>query len=372
MKRGKYVVAITITVAAVFLLVGFDTALDLRSKALGNETAYIPAQCYTMTISDSGRVLNSCYPCHTTPLKPNRTFDEGLQEEYAFPGPALANPWTNLFTDRTRAAAAITDAQILEYVRTPNYSDAAGRLLLADRLTQLPREWDADGDGRWSGYVPDCGFRLDDQGFDHDACGAYTGWRAYGYYPFPSTHWPTNGSLADVLIRLPEPFRQDTAGRFDKDVYTLNLAILESLIKEADIAIEPTDEGRAGVDLNRNGAVDTATRIAFRWAPLDNEHMRFAVRAGELQRRGEVQAAAGLFPVGTELLQTLRYFDVAGGDLRMAPRFKEVRYARKARWYTYAELETIGMNELKERSDFPDRTRLPVGRLEHGVANGRG
>jgi Tol biopolymer transport system component len=45
---------------------------------------------------------------------------------------------------------------------------------------------------------------------------------------------------------------------------------------------------------------------------------------------------------------------------------------QKTRWRTYAELETLAMNEIKERNDFPDRLKLPRGNLEDGISNGQG
>lgn len=83
--------------------------------------------------------------------------------------------------------------------------------------------------------------------------------------------------------------------------------------------------------------------------------------------------AAGLYPAGTEFLNTLRYVAVSdSGNIEMAPRMKEIRYARKLKWLTYAELETLALDEVKERDDFPDRLKLPMGNLEEGVSNGVG
>ena len=51
-------------------------------------------------------------------------------------------------------------------------------------------------------------FDFDDEGFDHAPDGTPTGWRAFAYMPLPSTFWPANGSTDDVLIRLPEAYRE--------------------------------------------------------------------------------------------------------------------------------------------------------------------
>ena len=58
-------------------------------------------------------------------------------------------------------------------------------------------------------------FNFDNEGFDKDLKNNYTGWRAFAYYPFLGTFWPTNGSTDDVLIRLPETFWKDKNGNFN-------------------------------------------------------------------------------------------------------------------------------------------------------------
>lgn len=345
---------------------------SLKTKALQNQAPYLPPQCYTQTVKANGDVQNPCYTCHTKGFRPDFINDNDLQEEFAFPEYAMQNHWTNIFQDRSGALSEIPDEEILAYIRTSNYTDGDGRILPAEDIDDLPPEWDDDMDGAWSGYKPDCHFRFDALGFDRDPSGNYTGWRAFAYYPFPATHWPANGDYGDVLIRLDKPFR-NFEGRFDLETYRLNLAIVESIIKKTNVSIPPTDETRYGTDLNRNGRLDTAERIAFDWAPNENRQMSYVGDALALQQQGGIHLAAGLFPENTEFLQTLRYVGVSdGGEIQMAPRMKEIRYARKFKWLTYAEMETLALNEVKERADFPDRLKLPIGNLEDGVTNGVG
>jgi Tol biopolymer transport system component len=344
----------------------------LTGTVLTNQAPYLPPQCYTKTVQADGAVRNSCYTCHTKGLRPDFVNDGDLQLEFAFPAYAEQNHWTNLLVDRRSVQTQIADTDILDYIRTSNYFDAEGRIVPAADLAELPQQWDPDGDGVWSGYVPDCYFNFDEAGFDHDPSGGYTGWRALAYYPFPATHWPANGDYGDVMIRLPDAF-QTRQQVFDPDVYRTNLAILEALIKKSDVAIPPTDENRYQVDLDKDGRLATACRITYDWAPNDDRQMRYVGDAGELQAAGEVQLAAGLFPEGTEFLNTLRYVDITEeGEIAMADRMKEIRYARKIRWLTYAQLETLALNEVKERDDFPDRLKLPIGNMEDGVSNGVG
>ena len=157
---------------------------DLRSRNPVNAFAFIPPQCYTKTRT-KGEVHNPCYTCHIRPVVPNYVNDGDLQTLYDFPDPALGNPWTNMFLDRRPAIAALPDDAILAYVRTDNYRNEKGEPELAARLAHPPAGWDINGDGHWSGYVPDIHFTFDTEGYDVGPDGTRTGWRAYGYLPLP-------------------------------------------------------------------------------------------------------------------------------------------------------------------------------------------
>ncbi|TCJ12264.1 hypothetical protein EZJ19_13070 [Parasulfuritortus cantonensis] len=349
-------------------------APPLKARILANEAAYIPAQCYTRTQDADGRAHNPCYACHTQPWRPNFVNDASLQLAYDFAEIPRRNRWRNLFKDRRAAIAAIPDEAVLSHIRTSNYLDARGHIIPAERLGHVEPAWDYDGNGLWQGFVPDARFAFDAEGFDRDAQGRPTGWRAFAYYPFLGTFWPTNGSTDDVLIRLAPAFRNDVKGQPDLTVYKTNLAIVEALIRERDVAIEPVDEAAlGGVDLDKDGRIGTARKIAYDWAPLRKRHMWYVGQALEEQRRGRVHLAAGLYPEGTEFLHTVRYIDVdAAGENRLSARMKEVRYARKRYWATYADLQNLALKEVKEKHDFPDRLRTVRGNIEAGVSNGQG
>ena len=347
--------------------------VNLLNTNLENKAAYIPAQCYTDTIDSRGRVHNPCYTCHTQPVRPNQINDSDLQLSYSFPAFATHNFWRNLFVDRTTRVAAISDQEILHYVRQDNYLGADSEPILAKRLRNLPTAWDYNGDGAWNGFIPDAYFKFDQEGFDRAPDGRYTGWRAFAYYPFPGTFWPTNGSTDAVLIRLAAPFRSDAAGQFDLTVYKINLAILEALFTEQDVAIDPVDENRFGIDLDKDGQLTTATRITYDWAPLEGRNMRYVGQASALQQQGQLHLAARLFPEGTEFLHSVRYIDLDGSDNpQLAAHLKELRYGRKAFWMSYADLRELALNEEKENHDFPDRLRQIIGDPERGIANGQG
>lgn len=346
----------------------FDADYDVTNNIIYNEVAYITSQCYTKTSDAGGNVFNPCFTCHIKGTEPNFLDDGDLQLSYSFPGAALKNPWTNLFEDRSMRVAAISDEQILDYVRTNNYLAEDGTIILADLLNHLPKNWDLGKDGTWDGYIPDSYYSFDTEGFDRDPKGNYTGWRAFGYYPFLGTFWPTNGSTDDVMIRLGEPFRQNEQGDFDLKMYKLNLAIVEAVIKRSDVAIEAVDETVFQVDIDKDGAFGEASLIKYDWAPTKGRTMSFVGKARQLQEAGELHLSAGLYPVGTEFLHSVRYIDPqADGDIALGARMKELRYAKKHTRYKYFELEQEVMREASEKALDPDITKNVLGDMERGT-----
>jgi hypothetical protein len=190
----------------------------------------------------------------------------------------------------------------------------------------------------------------------------------FAYYPLPGGFMPANGSFDDVLIRLPRAFRSDLAGELDLNVYALNLAIIEALIRRQDVAIAETDERSLAVDLDGDGALGLATRVHYE--PFG---MKYVGQAGALYAQSRVHLASGLFPQGTEFLHSVRYLAVdASGRVYPAPRMKELRYARKKRWLTYAQLSDHAQREAKDAVLNPDRPEQFHGDAEHGLYNAAG
>lgn len=307
-----------------------------------NREAPIPSMCYTKTDG----ISNPCWTCHTGGIGLNQASDTAFQLDYAFSEYGMSNRWTNLFVDRTAARAGITDEQILAYIREDNYTPLRKAL---------------EGRKDYPGYKPDLDFKqgFDEQGFARDG----SGWRAVRYKPFLGTFWPTNGSTDDVFIRLPEQFRQDAQGRPSREVYRINLSLLEAAMTvrpyERDPAkvrrkVEPLDERVAGMDLDGDGEL----------------------RAGVTEVRGVPAHYAGgaagvkvvtyVYPAGTEFLHTVRYVDPEVPSL-LSVRMKELRYSRKTvdsdRWHVSATYE----QEFEEKQ----RGRLPVfqGEPEVGLIN---
>ena len=343
------------------------TSNELTSDVLENPTAYIPPQCYTKTTDADGAVHNPCYVCHTESKAPNFLNDIDVQQELVFPEPGVINRWHNMFKDNSEKVEEITDDFILNYVRQDNYKTTNGRLILADALNEVPAEWDRNKNGEWDGFIPDSYYNFNEKGFDTAPDGNLTGWRVFAYYPFLGTFMPVNGSTDDVMIRLPEAFRKDEQGLFNQDVYELNLSIIESLLKQKDIVISEVDETLYSVDLNKDGKLSRTNTIRFAWSPNDNIFMSYVGLAKTKLEKDGVKLAAGLFPVGTEFLHSVRYIDAQNGKTVMASRMKELRYARKDNWRNYYQLERIATQEVKERHDFPDRTKQVLGNMEVGL-----
>ncbi len=347
----------------------------MHVRRLRNTIAYVPPQCFTKTRGDDGKPKNPCYACHTRSEAPNFVDDEDLQVTLKLPAPGAKNPWTNLLAPPVARAPAVGDDAVLKYVRESNYFDADGQVALSKVLQKPPADWDGNGNGRWDGFVPDVEFAFDEKGFDHRPDGAHTGWRAFAYYPFVGTFFPTNGSADDVLIRLDPALREDEAGHFDRIVYTVNFAIVEALVTRSDVAIDSVDEATLGVDLDLDGRLGRATRVAFDDARdgRGGTRMRYVGRARALEKGGGFPIAPGLFPLHTEFFHTVRYLDVGpDGVVTMAPRMKEVRYARKAIWMTYDALRAHVALEAKTTATNPDRTHGVEWFREAGVANGLG
>lgn len=266
-----------------------------------NREAIVPAMCYTRT---EGR-HNPCYVCHQKSVegRPNRMDDGDLQEAYSFSTVGTTNHWRNLFEDRSARVAAISDAEISSWVAEDNYSALAPRLEAAG----------------FEGYIPDLtglergAEAFDEEGFAKDG----SHWVAFSYKPMPSTFWPTNGAIDDVMIRLAPAFRSTADGAYSRDVYKANLALVEAKVKGLEVVtVRDVDERAFGVDLDADGRLGVIRRIT--------------------DTRAFVGAAAQwywtpyTYPLDTEFLHSVRYLGVgADGSIGTPPRMKELRYMRK-------------------------------------------
>lgn len=352
-----------------FILSSMLVIITLNAQNLTNKTPSIPSQCYTKTQISPTQTHNPCYACHTKGVEPNFNDDSDFQTDLAFRESAKKNPWTNLFHP-PRIDPHLSDKKLLNYIRTSNYQNKE-RLYLADKLKHPPKAWDLNHNGRWDGYTPDCYYHFDEEGFDHNPQGTITGWRAFRYYPFVGTFWPTNGSTDDVLIRLDKIFWQNSAGKIDLAVYKLNLAIVEAMIKRQSITIPATDEKLYGVDLDHNGFLGEAHTIFYEWDPLHGKNMSYVGLARKALLQGQIHLAAGLFPEGTEFLHSVRYIDYDDQQrVRLSARFKELRYAKKTHWIQYSDLMLLTQGATRNKATDPDQTELSHGDFEKGILLG--
>ncbi len=313
--------------------------LALARASIGkteNFEAVVPSQCYTKTDG----IANPCWTCHTQSQGENFQRDWHLQETYSFSDFALTNRWNNLFVDRSAAIAALSDTETLTYIRADNYT---------------PLRTALKGQTDYPGYVPDLDFSqgFDDEGFAKDG----SGWRALRYKPFLGTFWPTNGSTDDVMIRLPRSFQTDSQGNFSREIYKLNLALLEAAMtvapsipaKEFSRVVEPVNEHLAATDLDGNGHLASdATRI---------HQLPPYYRGGA----STVPISRYRYPEGTEFLHTVRYIDPDNPTL-LSTRMKEVRYSRKMQWLDDWALMRVYEKELldKEEGKLPTFKGSPL------------
>jgi hypothetical protein len=303
-------------------------ALHGRGRA-GNPEASVPPMCYTATDG----LANPCWVCHTAATGRNYHTDWDVQVEYRFSDAAKANYWSNLFVDRQQFIASVADDDMLEYVRQDNYAPL--RQALASR-------------SGYPGYVPDldlaAGFA--DDGLARDG----SRWRAVRYHPLAGSFWPTNGSADDVFVRLPPQFATTEDGTPSMAVYRANLSLVEAAIAGAPAVhsrtgreIEPTDEALVGFDLDGDGHIGGQVTVVRRLPPT------YAGGARTMALRPY------LFPLGTELLHSVRYLDPDAPELAAA-RMKELRYARKVQELDDWALARAYERELDEKAEG----RLPV------------
>lgn len=291
----------------------YDPLGEARAAvAVHNPEASVPLQCYART-----GAANTCWTCHAEGQNTNLRVDLDLQASYDFSDFARENHWRNAFlalgagaagagADDDGDGAEIADAELIAWVRQDNYRP------LQRALARAPER---------PAFVPDVDLHggFDELGFARDG----SGWRALRYQPFPGSGWPTNGSVGDSFVRLPDAFQQDGAGAASLEIYRANLTILEAAIA-ADPSqptaalsrrIEPIDEVAIGLDLDADGVLARATRLR-------------GLPARYVGGAAEVVVTRYQYPAGAELLHTVRYLDPDAPGM-MARRMKEVRYARK-------------------------------------------
>lgn len=321
---------------------------NISYKHVNNYGSYIPPMCYTK-LKEKHKVYNACYSCHTRGKHPNFINDTILQKEYSFPKKMMKNPYLNLFKDKSKKALLLSDDAILTYVNKSNYFDDNRLIILRKNLPK-----------KWFGYKPDCYFNFDSNGFDRDTENKYTLWRAFRYYPFLGTFWPTNGSTDDVMIRLDKNFSLDKNKKFNINIYTINLAIVEANIKQKEIPINLVDETNYGVDLDGDGKIAQARKIFY----SSSFKISYVGYAKELLAKKKIHLVSGLFPLNTEFLHSVRYLTLKNNHVTSAKRMKELRYTKKTYWKNYAQLKQLADEELREST--MNQSRYPQLKVYRG------
>jgi hypothetical protein len=318
--------------------------IAVSDSVITNLEAPVPPQCYTKTENRH----NPCYTCHqnydrSQEFRMNQLDDGGLQGEYLFSDDGLSNHWSNLFEDRQPWLEQVSDTTIQAWVNQDNY-------------TQLPTTLQ---ERNWQGFIPDLrdyekgAEAFDAQGFAKDG----SHWVAFNYKPFPGTFWPTNGATDDVVIRLPPAFREQ-GGVYQRDIYLLNLLLVEMGIKRLDsMTIAPRDEAQLGVDLDGDNGLTVTTQL----------HKR----AFYLGDANAVEVVDQQYPEGTELMHSVRYVGADDqGQIYIPKRMKELRYMEKIRVLEQDDLAGRYARERKEKN----LEQLPNfnSHGEQGIENGLG
>ena len=315
----------------------------VTNARIENLEATIPPQCYTKT---EGR-YNPCYACHQMYDRKgedriNELDDGSIQGGYIFSDIGVTNHYSNLFVDRSAWLASIDDEQIVAYANSDNYS-------------ALPARLDAQG---WKGFVPDlanyseAASAFDEHGLARD--GSY--WVAFNYKPFLGTFWPTNGATDDVVLRLPKAFRE-RKGTFDRDVYYVNLTLVELNVKNLkEASIWPIDEAAIKLDVDGDGKLATATKV-----------VKIAHYVGDAS---DVTLDFQQFPQGTEIMHSVRYLGVDKDRIFIPRRMKELRYMRKVNVLARDVISSRYANERKEKlaGELPNF----IHRGDEGFDNGLG
>jgi hypothetical protein len=305
-------------------------ALALSTKGdIYNPEAVIPPQCYTKTDGQN----NPCWACHTDKTARNFKSDWPLQREYAFSDVGLTNNWENLFDDYSDVTEQISDEDMLDYIREDNYT------AFKDVMQQQVN---------YAGWTPDIDLHagFDDEGFAKDG----SWWRSFVYKPFLGTFFPTNGATDDTMIRLPILFYTDDVGNLSKEIYKINLAIVEATMTTGGNAntpvnrtVEPLDETVANIDLNDDGELTKGVTM-IRSLP------KFYVGGAS-----DYPVKKNLYPRYTEFLHTVRYVDPDSPNL-LSKRMKEVRYSVKN-----LETDRWSMNSYYDHEEEnKEEERLPL------------
>ncbi|WP_457641959.1 hypothetical protein [Persephonella sp.] len=325
-----------------------------------NPTAYIPLECYT----DTGKALtgkafaNPCYVCHNGGNTPVDNAGDWENQINWLRFPSDDNPWLNAvapektfekildsgkkWTELDLINKVVKDnkenktVHIDSWIRQNNWEIAyqqtaklgsSNLLGLGEYALDIPPLY------RWNGTSFERTGYIDSEGFIYSSETDHTDqtntwWRAYDWKHFPG-FFPTNGRLDSAMIRLPEKFRKKD-GQYNKDIYKINLAILECSIKQItkNCDVEPLN---TDILDSYNISYQKLTD-GIRFLKVPERYVGDASNIDVWQTKPD-GTKVGLYPVGTELGHPVYYIDpdwenrpYLGGK---TGQLKEFRYMKK-------------------------------------------
>ncbi len=324
-----------------------------------NPTAYIPLECYTDTgKAKTGEAFaNPCYVCHNAGNTPVDNAGDWENQINWLRFPANDNPWLNAVSPEKTIEKILANGKkwteldlvnkqvkdnkdnkivsIDNWIRKNNWESAynQGLYLGSDNPIGLGKyKLDMPPLYKWNGTSFVKTNYIDNEGFiytsetTHDNT-TNTWWRAYDWKHFPG-FFPTNGRLDSAMIRLPEKFRKEN-GIYNKDIYKVNLAILECTIKQVTDNCEVETLNTQILDKYRIKYQVLADGIKFLQVP--DYYVGDASNIQVWQYKGFEKV--GLYPVGTEFAHPVYYIDP---DWQNNPQLagktgqlKEFRYMKK-------------------------------------------
>jgi len=331
-----------------------------------NPTAYIPLECYTDTgkATEGEAFANPCYVCHNAGNTPLDNAGDWENQINWLRFPANDNPWLNAVAPEKTfekllpngekwTKLDLNNKQVIDnkenktekidnWIKKNNWEKAYNDktyigsddpLGLGKYTLDIPPLYKWDGTKFVeTGYIDDEGFIYKSETSTSHNNDTNTWWRAYDWKHFPG-FFPTNGRLDSAMIRLPEEFRKEN-GEYNKEVYKINLAILECAIKQIteDCEVEPLNTQL----LDKYGIDYSEIEDGIKFNKVPDKYVGDAKDIDVWQKRLEgtpYEEKVGSYPLGTELGHPIYYIDpdwenhpeLAGKTGQL----KEFRYMKK-------------------------------------------
>ncbi len=355
-----------------------------------NPTAYIPTECYTDTgiVKNKEAFANPCYVCHNGGNTPVDNAGDWLNQLDFGRFPTNENPWFNatapektiekpidnqgtkwtefnpvskVVKDNKRGIQVVVD----NWIKKNNWEKAyqnqieIGTGKLGKYKLDMPPLYKWDGtEFVKTDFIDSKGFIYTSE--TEHSNNTNTWWRAYDWKHFPG-FFPTNGRLDSAMIRLPEKFRKEN-GIYNKEVYKINLSILECSVKQItrDCEVEPLDKSLLDKYNIQYEHIPNGIKLLI----VPNYYIGDASDEKVWQLKGNLpqnQEKVGLYPVGTELAHPVFYINpnwetnpkLAG----KVGQLKEFRYMKKL---VMQNVNKSGEEEEENINYFPyDKGLMP-------------